>query len=57
MSILEQFAITILLGVLQLVIKNPAAKAELQEQLLGIAADIFAAYGQTPPATAAALKK
>jgi hypothetical protein len=56
MSILEQFAITIVLGVLQLVVKNPAAKAELQTQLLGIANDIYAAYGQAPPATPAIRK-
>jgi hypothetical protein len=49
MGILEQFAITIVLGILQLVIKDPAAKAELQAVLLGVANDIYAAYGQAPP--------
>jgi hypothetical protein len=54
MSFLEQFAITVILGVLQAVIKNPASKAELQAQLIGIATDIAAVYGYTltPPATA-----
>ena len=50
MSILEQFAITIILGVLQLVVKNPAAKKALEAQLVGIANDIYAAYGMVPPA-------
>jgi hypothetical protein len=49
MNVLEQFAITIVLGLLQMVIKNPAVKVELQTQLLGIAGDIYAAYGMTPP--------
>ena len=54
MGILEQFAITIVLGILQLVIKDPAAKAELQAVLLGIANDIYTAYGMIPPASATA---
>ena len=56
MSILEQFAITIILGVLQLVVKNPASKTQLEAQLLGVANGIYAAYGMTPPAAAAAKK-
>lgn len=47
MNWLEQFAVTIVLGILQQVIKDPATKAELQEQLLGIATDIAATYGYT----------
>lgn len=47
MNALEQFAITIILGVLQTVVKNPASKAALQAQLLGVATDIAASYGYT----------
>ena len=56
MNPLEQFAITIVLGVLQTVVKNPTSKAALQGQLLGVATDIAASYGYTltPPATPAA---
>lgn len=49
MSILEQFAITVILGLLNLVIKNPTAAATLKNQLVGIANDIYAAYGMMPP--------
>jgi hypothetical protein len=49
MNVLENMAITILLGTLQTVIKNPSHKSALQTQLVGIASDIFAAYGMTPP--------
>jgi len=49
MTVLEQFAITIVLGLLQLVIKNPNSAAELKTQLLGVADDIYSAYGLTPP--------
>lgn len=49
MNPLEQFAITIVLGVLNTVIKNPAHKAALQSQLLGVADDIYETYGVTPP--------
>jgi hypothetical protein len=49
MSWLEEFAITMILGILNQVIKDPAKKAELQGALLGLAADIYAAYGQVPP--------
>jgi hypothetical protein len=47
MNWLEQFAITIVLGVLNQVIKDPALKAQLQTQLIGIASDIAATYGYT----------
>jgi hypothetical protein len=49
MSFTLQFAINILLDVLQLVIKNPALKAEVQTVLLDIANQIYAVYGQAPP--------
>lgn len=52
MNWLEQFAITIVLGILQQVIKNPAKKAELENVLVGLATDIFVSYGLTPPAAA-----
>jgi hypothetical protein len=52
MSFLEQFAIQIILSVLQATIKNPASKAALQTQLIGVASDIAEVYGYTltPPA-------
>lgn len=50
MNTLEQFAITMVLGILQSVIKNPAHSTALKTQLLGIAADIYTSYGITPPA-------
>jgi hypothetical protein len=53
MSWLEQFAITIVLGVLNQVIKDPTKKAALQSVLLGLANDIYESYGIVPPATAA----
>jgi hypothetical protein len=54
MSILEQFGITIVLGLLQLIIKDPARAAALKNQLLGIAGDIANVYGYAlmPPAAA-----
>jgi hypothetical protein len=53
MNTLESFAITILMGVLQSVVKNPAHKAAVQGQMTGIATEILEAYGYTvtPPAT------
>jgi hypothetical protein len=51
MSFLEQFAITVILGLLQAVIKNPTTAAAVKTQLVGIANDIYAAYGLTPPAS------
>jgi hypothetical protein len=49
MNWLEQFAITIVLGILQQVIKDPAKKVELQAVLLGVANNIYAEYGMVPP--------
>jgi hypothetical protein len=49
MSFLEQWAITMVLGILNSVVKNPAHKAALQNQLVGIANDIYASYGLVPP--------
>lgn len=51
MNTLEAFAITQVLGILQAVVKNPAHKAALQNQLVGVATDIFVAYGMTVPAS------
>lgn len=50
---LEQFAISIILGILQQIIKDPTKKAELQAVLIGIAGDIATEYGYTltPPTT------
>ena len=53
MSWLEQFAITIVLGILQQVVKNPAKKAELKDVLVGVANDIYASYGIPPAAPVA----
>jgi hypothetical protein len=49
MNTLEQFGITILLSVLQTVVKNPAHAAQLRTQLLGVADDIYTAYQIVPP--------
>lgn len=49
MSFLEQFAITVILGLLQAVVKNPTTAAQVKNQLLGVAGDIYMAYGITPP--------
>lgn len=55
MNQLEAFAITMVLGILQTVIKNPQTKATLQTQLIGIADLIFAEYGMvSPPSPVAA---
>jgi hypothetical protein len=54
MNQLEQFAITMIMGILQSTVKNPAHKALLQNQLLGVAADIQIAYGLVPPMQSAA---
>lgn len=53
MNPLEQFAFTIVLGVLQTVVKNPAHAAMLKTQLTGLADDIYTSYGMTPPTPAA----
>lgn len=52
MNPLEQFAITIVLGILQTVVKNPVHSAALETQLVGIANDIYLAYGLVPPTPA-----
>jgi len=49
MNQLEAFAITMVLGILQSTVKNPAHKAALQSQLIGVADDIYAAYGMNVP--------
>lgn len=49
MNPLEAMAISMVLGTLQTVIKDPKHKALLQNQLLGLAADIQTAYGLVPP--------
>lgn len=52
-SWLEHFAITVILGLLQQVVKNPQKRIELQDTLLGVADDIYMAYGKTPLITSA----
>lgn len=52
---LEAFAITLILGMLQQTVKNPAHRAALGSQLLGVASDIFLAYGVVPPDTSEAI--
>lgn len=49
MNYLEHFAISIVMGILQQTVKNPKHAAALRTQLLGVASDIFLAYGITPP--------
>lgn len=46
-------AITFVLEALQLVIKNPTLAAKVKTDLVGVANDIYATYGMTPPATPA----
>lgn len=53
MNPLESFGITMVLGILQSVIKNPAHKAVLETQLVGVADQIYMTYGMVPPAPAA----
>jgi hypothetical protein len=50
---LESFAITMILGIIQTSVKNPAHKAALQNQLIGVATDIFEEYGMAVPVPAA----
>lgn len=52
---LEQFAITMILGTLQTVVKNPAHAAALKGQLLFLADDIYMTYGIQPPQRTPAL--
>lgn len=49
MNVLEQFAITVMLSLIQMVIKNPETAAKVKGQLLGLADDIYEAYGTVPP--------
>lgn len=52
MNPLETFAVTMVLGILQQVIKNPTHSAAVENQLVGIATDIFLTYGMVPPSAA-----
>jgi len=45
----EEMIISMGLGVLHQVVKNPAKLAALRALLLGFADDIYASYGITPP--------
>jgi hypothetical protein len=54
MNALEQFAVMVILQVLNMVIKDAAHKAALQGTLLGLANDIYAAYGMIPPTASVA---
>lgn len=46
----EQMAISIVLGILHQVVKNPAKQAELRGVLLTLADDIYTSYAIAPPA-------
>jgi hypothetical protein len=50
LSWLEQLAISVLLGVLHQVVKNPVKAAVVKVHLLGLADDIYVSYGLVPPA-------
>lgn len=53
MNALESFAITVIMGILQQVIKNPAHASAVEGQLVGVATQILNTYGYTvtaPPA-------
>lgn len=52
MTWLEQLAISVIIGILQQVVKNPTHAAELESILVGLANDIYETYGLTPPAPA-----
>lgn len=49
MNPLEQFAVMMIMSVIQTTVKNPAHKAAVQTQLLGVADDIYMSYGMIPP--------
>ena len=53
MNFIIEFAINIILGLLQQVVKNPAKKAALQNDLIGVATSIAETYGYTlvPPSS------
>lgn len=50
MDLFEQMAISMVLGILQQVVKNPAKKAAMQVLLFHVADSIDEIYGVTPPA-------
>jgi hypothetical protein len=49
LTALETMAVTMVLGILQLVIKNPSKQAAVQAQLIGLANDIYGVYGIAVP--------
>jgi hypothetical protein len=49
MSWIEEMAVSILLGVLHQVVKNPAKAAAVKAAMLGLADEIYASFGVTPP--------
>jgi hypothetical protein len=53
MNFIIEFAINIILGLLQQVVKNPAKKVALQNDLIGVATSIAETYGYTlvPPSS------
>jgi hypothetical protein len=55
MNQLESFAITMVLGILQTVVKNPAHKAALETQLIGVADLIYTTYGLAAPTPSPAI--
>jgi hypothetical protein len=52
LSALEQIAMTMVLGILQIVIKDPTKAASLKQQLIGLANDIYTAYDAPIPPSA-----
>lgn len=48
MNPLEMFAITMVLGLVQQTVKNPVHAAQMRNQLVGVADQIYMAYGLTP---------
>lgn len=55
MNPLESFAITMVLGIIQSTVKNPAHKLALESQLIGIADLIYTEYGLAAPTKAPAI--
>lgn len=45
----EQMAITVVLGILQQIVKNPAKQAAMRSLLLSLADTIDETYGLVPP--------
>jgi|HubBroStandDraft_5_1064220.scaffolds.fasta_scaffold532764_2 hypothetical protein len=56
LSLLVQLAVNLILTVLMEFVKNPASKAALETDLVGVANSIYTVYGLTPPAQNAAVK-